>query len=55
MKIKSIIALIVGIFTLLAGLTIWQWSGSNIAIQVGGSGNTIEQKLEPHLSSQSKK
>lgn len=46
MKVKTVIALIVGILTLLAGLTIWQWSGGNIAIQVGGTQNKIEQKTE---------
>jgi hypothetical protein len=41
--------------TLLAGLTIWQWSGGNIAIQVGGSQNHIEQKTDTHLTTQTKK
>lgn len=55
MKIKTLVALVVGVVTLVAGLTIWQWSGGNIAIQVGGTQNNIEQKTETHLSTQTNK
>lgn len=55
MKPKSIITLIVAIFTVLAGLTIWQWVGGNVAIQIGGEGNKIEQHLAPQVSTKSSK
>lgn len=55
MKVKTLVMLVVGVFSLLAGLTIWQWSGGNIAIQVGGTQNNIEQKTETHLTNQTNK
>jgi hypothetical protein len=51
MKFRGVLALVLGVLTLLIGLSVWQWSGSNIAIQIGGSQNTIDQKTEPHLTS----
>ena len=55
MKPKQIIALIVGIFALLTGLTIWQLTGGTVAIQIGGEGNSIEVHHESHLSTHSSK
>jgi len=55
MKTKNILALIAGIAGVLTGLTVWQWAGGNIAVQIGGSQNKIEQKAEPHFSSKSGK
>lgn len=55
MKIRTLVTLIAGAVSVLAGLTIWQWSGGNIAISVGGTQNHIEQKTETHLTKQTNK
>jgi hypothetical protein len=55
MKSKDARILVFGILSLATALAIWQWSGSNIAIQVGGSQNKIEQKMDARFESPSRK
>jgi len=43
MKSKVIRALIIIVFAVIGAA---QWVGGNIAVQLGGSSNTIEQKTE---------
>lgn len=45
---KSVIrALVVGMLSILAALLTSQLFASNVAIQIGGSDNKIEQKIDP--------
>jgi hypothetical protein len=53
MKMKSFWSLLIGVIstlTALAGITLFLLSNNNIAIQVGGEDNTIEQKIESRPS-----
>jgi hypothetical protein len=46
---KEIITLIIAVISSLAVATgIWQLTGGNVAIQIGGTQNKIEQKVETH-------
>ncbi len=38
--------LVMGVISLVAGLLTEQWVAGNIAIQIGGSNNHIEQKVD---------
>lgn len=46
MKSRLISAIVMGLFSVLAALIGAQLLGGNVALQVGGSGNKIEQKVE---------
>ena len=46
MKSKFFRVLILGVFSALAALITAQWVTGNIAVQVGGSGNKIEQEIK---------
>jgi uncharacterized membrane protein YjgN (DUF898 family) len=44
---KSLIrVLVLGLFSIIAALITAQWVAGNVAVQIGGSGNKIEQKVE---------
>jgi hypothetical protein len=51
MKSKFTRAIILGCFSLLAALVAAQWIGGNISIQIGGSNNKVEQKIDYTSSS----
>jgi hypothetical protein len=45
---KSLVrVLIMGLLSLMAALVTSQWIAGNVAVQIGGSGNKIEQKIAP--------
>lgn len=50
---KEIRAIIIGVFSALAAFGVLQWMGSNVAFQMGGSNNKIDQKIEPRNQSPS--
>ena len=44
--LKEIVAILVTLLSGLAAAGAWQLTGGNVAIQIGGSQNKIEQKVE---------
>jgi hypothetical protein len=51
MKSRFIKILITSFFAALAAFGTAQWIGGNVAIQIGGSNNKIEQKLDYNYQS----